>query len=298
MQGKSLSQTQTCQLFTDTCYHANIEQENQQWLRNCKLINCNLLCHRAAGPASSQPQQAWVRYCWPTRPAGSPWPSRTLWREWFPWPCWITRTSWSEGSTWATGSQRTQRWAEWPSSVNITMKVYLPFTFDLQAIRVIKGTEDPQREDLKESPESRVYQVRNVYPSGVPGWTGAVVNFDSFFQVNPVELLTAKTDVMESGDPVEWMVQSAFLGPPAPPVWTLTVSQHSASCQWWRRRCQPKTPAWRAPVRCEGWATVERWELENVSIRHLFKVPHFVILKPFIVFLKWLNSLTPQIWSF
>lgn len=98
------------------------------------------------------------------------------------------------------------------------MKVYLPFTFDLQVIRVIKGIEDPQREDLKESPEPRVYQVRTVYPSGVPGWTGAVVNSVSFFQVNPVELLMAKTDVTESGDPVESTVRLAFPGPLAPPA--------------------------------------------------------------------------------
>lgn len=98
------------------------------------------------------------------------------------------------------------------------MKVYLPFTFDLQAIRVTKGTEDPQREDLQVSPEPRVYQVRTVYPSGIPGWTEAVVNSDSFFQVNPVELLTAKTDVMESGDPVESTVRSAFPAPLAPPA--------------------------------------------------------------------------------
>lgn len=98
------------------------------------------------------------------------------------------------------------------------MKVYLPFTFDLQAIRVTKGTEDPQREDLKESLEPPVYQVRTVYPPGVPGWMGALVNSKSFFQVNLVELLTAKTAVTESGDPVESTVRSVFPGPLAPPA--------------------------------------------------------------------------------
>lgn len=39
-----------------------------------------------------------------------------------------------------------------------------PFTFDLQVIRVTKGTEDPQREALKESQEPLVYQVRTVTP--------------------------------------------------------------------------------------------------------------------------------------
>lgn len=93
-----------------------------------------------------------------------------------------------------------------------------PFAFDLQAIRVTKGTEDPQREDLKESQERPVYQVRTLYLSGVPGRTAAVVNSGFFLQANLVELHMAKTAATASGDPAAWTARSACPGPPAPPA--------------------------------------------------------------------------------
>lgn len=68
------------------------------------------LCHRAAGPASSQPHPAWVRCCWAAWSSRPTWTTRPHWWERFPWPSRITRTARSEGSIWFIRSQRTQRW--------------------------------------------------------------------------------------------------------------------------------------------------------------------------------------------
>lgn len=90
------------------------------------------------------------------------------------------------------------------------------------------------------------------------------------FQASRVERATAQTVVTEGGDPAVFPVHPASPGPPVPPVWTVTASRHSASCPWWRRRSLRRTPAWRAPVRCEEgpeWKTrLERLEEEPWKI--------------------------------
>lgn len=106
-----------------------------------------------------------------------------------------------------------------------------------------------------------------------------------FFQVNLADQLTVKTVVKVCGDPAVFPVQPAFPGLPVLPVWTVTASRHSASCPWWRRRFLQRTPAWRAPVRCEGLKT-ERLEekpgAEDLSIWvfcHLVCMFLFFVLK-------------------
>lgn len=129
-----------------------------------------------------------------------------------------------------------------------------------------------------------------------------------FSQVTPVDQLTVKTVVKVCGDPAVFPVQPAFPGLPVLPVWTVTASRHSASCPWWRRRFLRRTPAWRAPMRCEGRKT-ERLEekpaAEDLSIWvfcHLvcmfvffffffltlsFGKSNFVLLTPSWWFIKW-----------
>lgn len=103
-----------------------------------------------------------------------------------------------------------------------------------------------------------------------------------FFQVTPVDRLTAKTVVTERGDPVVFPAHPAFPGLPVPPVWTVTVSRHSASCPWWRRRFLRRTPAWRAPVRCEEGPERKTERLEEKPELHL-GFCHLVCLSFFLI---------------
>lgn len=83
-------------------------------VETCQRMNINvkhvLLCHRAAGPASSQPEKAWVGHLRATRPPRAPRTSGCHRRERFPRTHRIPRAARSEGSGWANGSQGTQRW--------------------------------------------------------------------------------------------------------------------------------------------------------------------------------------------
>lgn len=82
-------------------------------------------------------------------------------------------------------------------------------------------------------------------------------------QVNPVGQLTAGTVVMEKGDLAELLVSQVSPDPLERRVLMATASPHSASCLWWHRACRPRTPAWRAPVRCEQEPLRKYWETQR-----------------------------------
>lgn len=101
-------------------------------------------------------------------------------------------------------------------------------TFDLQEIRATKGTEDPQREDLKESLERPVYQVRTVHPWGVPGWTPTVVNSHSFPSGQPGRAAYGKDGREGQRGPRGVDGTPGVPGPPGPPG--LNAYCESAQC--------------------------------------------------------------------